>query len=177
MERIRMQMVLGHYRMQRCRVGVVRNLMWDLVELQAARCVLVFLVCRLLQRDFRVRKKEKTSAMETIGDLQSKFEDCLLWESLPVVGPTVDLDLIERSAPNKYVQELQEKVRVSIKCTLQTTKKQILTGSLLKVLSHCWERPSKVRNSLLEPISNVWLWYHLAAAPVQRIQAIGTCSA
>mmetsp|Transcript_19157 Transcript_19157/g.44611 ORF Transcript_19157/g.44611 Transcript_19157/m.44611 type:complete len:1781 (+) Transcript_19157:58-5400(+) len=61
---------------------------------------------RLLQRDFRVRKKEKTSAMETIGDLQSKFEDIQMLK----FGQTVDLDLIERSAPNKYVQELQEKV-------------------------------------------------------------------
>jgi len=61
---------------------------------------------RLLQRDFRVRKKEKKSAMETIGDLQSKFEDIQMLK----FGQTVDLDLIERSAPNKYVQELQEKV-------------------------------------------------------------------
>jgi endonuclease III len=45
--------------------------------------------------------------MATIEDLQAKFQDIQMLK----FGQTVDLDLIERSAPNKYVQELQEKVR------------------------------------------------------------------
>merc|ERR1712203_1155857 len=61
---------------------------------------------RQLQREFRVRRKEKIQAMQTIEDLQAKFQDIQMLK----FGQTVDLDLIERSAPNKYVQELQEKV-------------------------------------------------------------------
>ena len=61
---------------------------------------------RQLQREYRVRKKEKTQATHTIEDLQAKFQDIQMLK----FGQTVDLDLIERSAPNKYVQELQEKV-------------------------------------------------------------------
>merc|ERR1712039_917307 len=38
--------------------------------------------------------------------LHAKFQDIQMLK----FGQTVDLDLIERSAPNKYVQELQEKV-------------------------------------------------------------------
>jgi len=59
-----------------------------------------------LQRDFRVRKKEKTVALQHIEDLHAKFQDIQMLK----FGQIVDLDLIERSAPNKYVQELQEKV-------------------------------------------------------------------
>mmetsp|Transcript_98558 Transcript_98558/g.172003 ORF Transcript_98558/g.172003 Transcript_98558/m.172003 type:complete len:1962 (+) Transcript_98558:3-5888(+) len=61
---------------------------------------------RQLQRDFRLRKKEKNQAMLHIEDLQAKFQDIQMLK----FGQTVDLDLIERSAPNKYVQELQERV-------------------------------------------------------------------
>merc|ERR1711972_552091 len=51
-------------------------------------------------------KKEKTQAEQHIEDLNAKFQDIQMLK----FGQTVDLDLIERSAPNKYVQELQEKV-------------------------------------------------------------------
>merc|ERR1712151_1228832 len=61
---------------------------------------------RQLQRDFRLRKKDKNQAMQHIEDLQAKFQDIQMLK----FGQTVDLDLIERSAPNKYVQELKEKV-------------------------------------------------------------------
>ncbi|CAJ1397957.1 unnamed protein product [Effrenium voratum] len=59
-----------------------------------------------LQRDFRVRKKDKNVALQHIEDLHAKFQDIQMLK----FGQIVDLDLIERSAPNKYVQELQEKV-------------------------------------------------------------------
>ena len=59
-----------------------------------------------LQRDFRVRKKDKNVALQHIEDLHGKFQDIQMLK----FGQIVDLDLIERSAPNKYVQELQEKV-------------------------------------------------------------------
>merc|ERR1711972_964825 len=59
-----------------------------------------------LQKDFRVRKKEKNQAAFHIEDLQAKFQDIQMLK----FGQTVDLDLIERSAPDKYVQELKEKV-------------------------------------------------------------------
>eukprot|EP00933_Yihiella_yeosuensis_P025357 TRINITY_DN19695_c0_g3_i5.p1 TRINITY_DN19695_c0_g3~~TRINITY_DN19695_c0_g3_i5.p1 ORF type:complete len:1177 (-),score=369.47 TRINITY_DN19695_c0_g3_i5:167-3223(-) len=59
-----------------------------------------------LQRDFKSKKKEKNQAMQHIEDLQAKFQDIQMLK----FGQTVDLDLIERSAPNKYVQELHEKV-------------------------------------------------------------------
>ncbi|CAE7195360.1 CFAP44 [Symbiodinium natans] len=59
-----------------------------------------------LQRDFRVRKKDKSVALQHIEDLHAKFQDIQMLK----FGQIVDLDLIERSAPNKYVQELQEKV-------------------------------------------------------------------
>merc|ERR1712039_178402 len=61
---------------------------------------------RQLQKDFRVQKKEKNTAMTHIDELQAKFQDIQMLK----FGQIVDLDLIERSAPNKYVQELQEKV-------------------------------------------------------------------
>merc|ERR1711972_243855 len=51
-------------------------------------------------------KKEKTQAEQHIEDLNAKFQDIQMLK----FGQTVDLDLIERSAPNKYVQELREKV-------------------------------------------------------------------
>merc|ERR1719247_1543283 len=60
-----------------------------------------------LRKDYRLRKKEQKQAMLHIEDLQAKFQDIQMLK----FGQTVDLDLIERSAPNKYVQELQEKVR------------------------------------------------------------------
>merc|ERR1711974_163779 len=59
-----------------------------------------------LQRDFRVRKKEKSQANHHIEDLQAKFQDIQMLK----FGQIVDLDLIERSAPDKYVQELRDKV-------------------------------------------------------------------
>eukprot|EP00928_Gymnodinium_smaydae_P086448 TRINITY_DN7056_c0_g1_i4.p1 TRINITY_DN7056_c0_g1~~TRINITY_DN7056_c0_g1_i4.p1 ORF type:complete len:1976 (-),score=403.36 TRINITY_DN7056_c0_g1_i4:144-5993(-) len=59
-----------------------------------------------LKRDFRTRKKEKNHAIAHIGDLQAKFEDIQMLK----FGQIVDLELIERNAPSKYVQELQEKV-------------------------------------------------------------------
>jgi len=59
-----------------------------------------------LQRDFRLRKKEKNQKMRNIEDLEAKFQDIQMLK----FGQVVDLDLIERSAPNKIVQELQEKV-------------------------------------------------------------------
>merc|ERR1712217_375366 len=59
-----------------------------------------------LQRDFRTRKKEKMHAMQHIEDLNLKFQDIQMLK----FGQIVDLDLIERSAPNKYVMELQERV-------------------------------------------------------------------
>merc|ERR1712187_108040 len=61
---------------------------------------------RQLQRDFRSRKKEKNQAMQHIEDLNLKFQDIQMLK----FGQIVDLDLIERSAPNKYVMELQDKV-------------------------------------------------------------------
>eukprot|EP00931_Biecheleriopsis_adriatica_P072873 TRINITY_DN47261_c0_g1_i1.p1 TRINITY_DN47261_c0_g1~~TRINITY_DN47261_c0_g1_i1.p1 ORF type:complete len:1243 (-),score=428.26 TRINITY_DN47261_c0_g1_i1:43-3222(-) len=59
-----------------------------------------------LQRDFRVRQKDKKVALHHIEDLQAKFQDIQMLK----FGQIVDLDLIERSAPNKYIQELHEKV-------------------------------------------------------------------
>jgi len=59
-----------------------------------------------LQRDFKVRKKEKTQAALHIEDLNARFQDIQMLK----FGQTVDLDLIERSAPDKYVQELRAKV-------------------------------------------------------------------
>merc|ERR1719324_381228 len=61
---------------------------------------------RQLQRDYGLRIKEKKSVVKNIEELQMKFQDIQMLK----FGQTVDLDLIERSAPNKYVQELQEKV-------------------------------------------------------------------
>jgi len=58
-----------------------------------------------LQRDFRVRKKEKNSAMQHIEDLQAKFQDIQMLK----FGQVVDLDVIERSAPDKIVQDLRER--------------------------------------------------------------------
>jgi len=59
-----------------------------------------------LQKEFRVRKKEKNAKIQNMEELQAKFQDIQMLK----FGQVVDLDLIERSAPNKYVQELQEKV-------------------------------------------------------------------
>merc|ERR1712226_494728 len=53
-----------------------------------------------------MRKKEKNQAMQHIEDLNLKFQDIQMLK----FGQIVDLDLIERSAPNKYVLELQDKV-------------------------------------------------------------------
>merc|ERR1712159_758852 len=54
----------------------------------------------------RVQKKEKSNSMTHIDELQAKFQDIQMLK----FGQIVDLDLIEKSAPNKYVMELQEKV-------------------------------------------------------------------
>merc|ERR1711964_357336 len=64
---------------------------------------------RQLQRDFRLRKREKHQVIQHIEDLQTKFQDIQMLK----FGQIVDLDLIERSAPNKYVQELQERVNAA----------------------------------------------------------------
>jgi len=62
-----------------------------------------------LRKDYRLRKKEQKQAVLHIEDLQAKFQDIQMLK----FGQVVDLDLIERSAPNKYVQELNEKVAES----------------------------------------------------------------
>merc|ERR1712139_18951 len=59
-----------------------------------------------LRKDYRLRKKEQKQAILHIEDLQAKFQDIQMLK----FGQIIDLDLIEKSAPNKYVQELQEKV-------------------------------------------------------------------
>jgi len=59
-----------------------------------------------LQRDFRVRKKDKSVALQHIQDLHAKFQDIQMLK----FGQIVDLDLIERSAPGKLLQELQQSV-------------------------------------------------------------------
>merc|ERR1712136_311156 len=61
---------------------------------------------RQLQGEFRRRKKEKTVVMSQIEELQTKFLDIQMLK----FGQTVDLDLLERSAPNKHVRDLQQKV-------------------------------------------------------------------
>jgi uncharacterized protein (UPF0335 family) len=62
---------------------------------------------RQLQRDFRVQKKEKNQVLKQIEELQGKYQDIQMLK----FGQTVDLDLIERSAPNTWVLELQGKAR------------------------------------------------------------------
>eukprot|EP00746_Dinoflagellata_sp_MGD_P160980 gnl/MRDRNA2_/MRDRNA2_87976_c0_seq1.p1 gnl/MRDRNA2_/MRDRNA2_87976_c0~~gnl/MRDRNA2_/MRDRNA2_87976_c0_seq1.p1 ORF type:complete len:1907 (-),score=579.97 gnl/MRDRNA2_/MRDRNA2_87976_c0_seq1:164-5884(-) len=61
---------------------------------------------RQLKRDYVNENKEKKVVVKTIEDLNSKFQDIQMLK----FGQIVDLDLIEKSAPNKYVMELQEKV-------------------------------------------------------------------
>eukprot|EP00927_Polykrikos_kofoidii_P077636 TRINITY_DN7455_c1_g2_i1.p1 TRINITY_DN7455_c1_g2~~TRINITY_DN7455_c1_g2_i1.p1 ORF type:complete len:349 (-),score=113.28 TRINITY_DN7455_c1_g2_i1:30-1019(-) len=61
---------------------------------------------RQLQKDFRARKREKNQVEQNIEDLQAKFRDIQMLK----FGQIVDLDLIERNAPNKHVQDLQERV-------------------------------------------------------------------
>jgi len=61
---------------------------------------------RQLQRDYGLRVKEKKQKETTIDELQLKFQDIQMLK----FGQLVDLDLIEKNAPNKYVQELTEKV-------------------------------------------------------------------
>lgn len=59
-----------------------------------------------LQRDFRLQKKEKNQKEGHILDLKAKFHDIQMLK----FGQIVDLELIEKVEPNKYVQELREKV-------------------------------------------------------------------
>merc|ERR1719181_2181494 len=61
---------------------------------------------RKLKRDFVVRNKDKKQAEKTIEALQRKFEDIQLLK----FGQVIDLDLLERTGGNKYVQELTQKV-------------------------------------------------------------------
>ncbi|CAK0841778.1 unnamed protein product [Prorocentrum cordatum] len=62
---------------------------------------------RQLQRDFQAQKKEKNQVLKHIEELQGKYQDIQMLK----FGQTVDLDLIERSAPNNWVLELQGKAR------------------------------------------------------------------
>lgn len=59
-----------------------------------------------LQRDYRLQKKEKNQANEHISELTAKFQDIQMLK----FGQVVDLELIEKVEPSKYVQELREKV-------------------------------------------------------------------
>lgn len=60
---------------------------------------------RQLTRDFRVQKKEKNQVLAHLEELQAKFHDIQMLR----FGQIVDLDLIEGTAPNKNVLELQDK--------------------------------------------------------------------
>jgi hypothetical protein len=60
-----------------------------------------------LQREFHNQKKEKKQVLKHIEELQAKYQDIQMLK----FGQTVDLDLIERSAPNHWVLELQAKAR------------------------------------------------------------------
>jgi hypothetical protein len=61
---------------------------------------------RKLKRDYVLRNKDKKQAEKNIEALQRKFEDIQLLK----FGQVIDLDLLERSGGNKYVQELTQKV-------------------------------------------------------------------
>merc|ERR1719387_2785666 len=64
---------------------------------------------RQLKRDYVTENKEKKVVVKTIEDLNLKFQDIQMLK----FGQVVDLELIEKSAPNKYIQELQEKVAIA----------------------------------------------------------------
>mmetsp|Transcript_56075 Transcript_56075/g.128731 ORF Transcript_56075/g.128731 Transcript_56075/m.128731 type:complete len:1947 (-) Transcript_56075:224-6064(-) len=66
-----------------------------------------------LRRDHVNSNKEKKVAEKQIEELNRKFQDIQMLK----FGQVVDLDLIERSAPNKFVQELHEKVKdAEVRC-------------------------------------------------------------
>jgi len=60
-----------------------------------------------LRKDFKLRLKEQKQCQQHIEEQEAKFQDIQMLK----FGQIVDLDLLEKSAPNKYVQELQEKVQ------------------------------------------------------------------
>jgi len=103
---------------------------------------------RKLKRDFVVRNKDKKQAEKKIEDLQRKFDDIQLLK----FGQVIDLDLLERSSGNKYVQELTQKVEeVEKDCRTQlaslTKKIESSKGSL--------QAATKENTSLMEQITQM----------------------
>lgn len=101
-----------------------------------------------LKRDYVSRSKDKKGVVKKIEDLNLKFQDIQMLK----FGQTVDLELIERSAPNKYVQELQEKVtEAEVDCRKQLeTWEQKIEASKVALAG-----VTKENTSLMEQIVNM----------------------
>merc|ERR550514_2710460 len=108
-------------------VGLSR-LMSRITELHQEKA-LVHQNFRKLRRDFVVRNKDKKQAEKNIEALQRKFEDIQLLK----FGQVIDLDLLERTGGNKYVQELTQKVEeVEADCAnqLSSLRKKIESAKM-----------------------------------------------
>merc|ERR1711869_185130 len=103
---------------------------------------------RKLRRDFVVRNKDKKQAEKNIEALQRKFEDIQLLK----FGQVIDLDLLERTGGNKYVQELTQKVEeVEADCANQLTAlRKKIESAKMKLGS-----ATKENTSLIEQITQM----------------------
>merc|ERR1719379_2176227 len=103
---------------------------------------------RKLRRDFVVRNKDKKQAEKNIEALQRKFEDIQLLK----FGQVIDLDLLERTGGNKYVQELTQKVEeVEADCANQLNSLRNKIESAKMKLSAA----TKENTSLMEQITQM----------------------
>merc|ERR1719201_572815 len=103
----------------------LQRLMSRITELHQEKA-LVHQNFRKLKRDYVVRNKDKKQAEKNIDALQHKFEDIQLLK----FGQVIDLDLLERTGGNKYVQELTQEVEADCANQLTALRKKIESAKM-----------------------------------------------
>jgi len=109
---------------------------------------------RKLKRDYNVRKKDKKQGEKDYEALQRKFEDIqqLKFGFTPKSGQEIDLDLLEHTGGNKYVQELTQKVEeVEADCANQLSALRKKIDSAKMKLNAA----TKENTSLMEQITQM----------------------
>lgn len=99
-----------------------------------------------LQRDYVTRNKEKQGVQAKIEELEERNQDIQILK----FGQTVDLELLEKNTPNKYVRELEEKVQELEKNNMNTIKqwkRKVLNAQ--EILHHVTQENSSFMDQIV----------------------------
>jgi len=99
-----------------------------------------------LQRDYVTRNKEKQGVQAKIEELEERNQDIQILK----FGQTVNLELLEKNTPNKYVRELEEKVNELEKNNINVIKQwKRKVSSAQEILYHLTQENSSFMNQIV----------------------------